>query len=86
MTFTLTKDERRTLESYKSHCEYTIEYLDDVLGLDEIEEDNAELDYIYRDNVQGIELKSDWNTMHNEIREMKALYERFQKWYSELAT
>ena len=78
MKFILTDNEKEALIEYKKHCEYTSEYIESILAQKEIGSDCDEIGYVVRDNTQGIELRADWNVMHNEIRKIKALGERYE--------
>ena len=88
--FTLTAQERHDLESFRDHCKHTIEYIDDLLNNEKIDDDCSEIDWIYADNARGIILDADWNivknhsfvshTMHLQIRTIQDLYKRYQEW------
>lgn len=81
--FTLTAQERHDLESFRDHCKHTIEYIDDLLNNEKIDDDCSEIDWIYADNARGIILDADWNTMHLQIRTIQDLYKRYQEWKGE---
>ena len=84
MNFILTDNEIGALESFKSHCESTVENIDDYLASNaKGYADKDLLYYIYADNARGIVLEADWNVMHNEIRTIQELNKRYSDWEDE---
>tara|TARA_B110001454_G_scaffold208295_1_gene220624 strand:+ start:645 stop:899 length:255 start_codon:yes stop_codon:yes gene_type:complete len=83
--FKLTDDELGALDSFKSHCEYTIECITDFLNDYEKGIVNGDtLGYIHAENTRGIDVIADYNIMHNQLRTIQELEKRYSEYENNL--
>jgi hypothetical protein len=83
--FKLTDEEIDDLQRFRNHCDATIEYIDEYLGKNSKGVHDKDLLYwIHAENTRGIEVRADYNIMHNELRTIQELEKRYSEYENNL--